>query len=183
MLLEFSLTKEDLFNFNYHTGWAAPEKKKFRISFYLKTIGWAFAGVLLVLSVTRQFGLASILFSCCIAVIVGLISAYFSISHRYKNSLEKFVSQPENQSFFNRATLNITDAGITSQDDISEAKYNWNAITKKTETQDYIYLYLNTAQAIVIPKRILAEEEKQELNTILSRNLSLSAELTAKAFS
>ena len=59
----------------------------------------------------------------------------------------------------------------------TETKYFWNAIIKKTETDTHYFLFENSLQAIIIPKRACkSEEEKLALRKVLSRNLSLDAE-------
>lgn len=40
MILEYSLTGEDFYEYNYYTSWSSPEKKSYRLKYYLKTIGY-----------------------------------------------------------------------------------------------------------------------------------------------
>ena len=45
MIIEYTLTKEDLYNFSFYVGWSALEKKNFRTKYYLKTSLGALIGV------------------------------------------------------------------------------------------------------------------------------------------
>jgi hypothetical protein len=177
MTLEFNLTKEDLSHFTYYTSWAAPEKKQYRIQYYLKTIGYSFVGVLVLYFIERPENI--ILFfsiGMAVAVIWGVISVYFAIEKRFKNRIKKFAEDENNAAFYSKTELTLTETGIINQDENSEVKYSWTAIVKKAETKDYVYLYLSAAQAIVIPKRILDTIEEKKLTDLLNRNLSLKAE-------
>jgi hypothetical protein len=179
MIIEYNLTKEDLFKFNFYVGWTSPEKKNHRIKYYLKSILWPVLVVLLVLTTANKKLSVDIILSCiAFGLFVGLISTYVSIHSLYRRRIEKFIDDPNNSNLFGRNWLVLDDSGITSKDEHSETHYRWNAITKKSETKDYFYLFLNSANAIVIPKTILDEKEKIELTDLLNRNLSLTAEFT-----
>jgi YcxB-like protein len=177
MTLGFSLTREDFFQFNYYTSWAAPEKKEFRVRYYLKTIGYALAAILILYFIERP-GNAVRFFTIgiVIAIIWGLIVGYYSMQNSFKKRIKSFAEDQNNSTFFTKTELMLTEFGIVSRDENSEVKYNWDAIVKRAETKDYIYLYLNVVQAIVIPKRILSPDDKKELNELLNKNLSLKAE-------
>lgn len=71
----------------------------------------------------------------------------------------------------------IDDSGISDKDENSDTKYAWNAIVKKLETREYIYLYLSSIQGIIIPKRILDQKQSDALQLLLSKNLTLGAEM------
>jgi K+/H+ antiporter YhaU regulatory subunit KhtT len=111
-------------------------------------------------------------------LLIGLISAYAGIYFFYKRKIERFINDPKNSNLLVRTELIISDNGIINKDEFSEVNYNWNAITKKVINKDYIYLFLNSVQAIVIPKKALSNEEEKQLSDLLSRNLSLKAEFS-----
>lgn len=177
MIIEYTLTKEDLFNFNFYVGWTSPEKKSYKIKYYLKSILWPLAAVLFILSTTNKNLTTDTLLTCIsFGLLVGFIGAYIGIYSIYKRKIEKFINDPNNINFFARTELILSDCGITSKDEYSEIRYGWNAIIKKNETQEYIYLFLSSIQGIVIPKKVLTAKEKNQLVDLLNRNITLTAE-------
>jgi hypothetical protein len=177
MTLVFNLTKEDFFHFNYYTSWTAPEKKQTRLKYYLKSIGYAFAGVIVLYLLEHPNNLIGFFsIGAIIAIIWGLIAGYFGVQKTFKKRIKSFSEDQNNSVFYSKTELNLTEAGILNRDENSETKYHWNAIVKKAETEDYIYLYLSSVQAIIIPKRVLNSSEEKDLRDLLNRNLSLKAE-------
>jgi hypothetical protein len=176
MQLEYNLTKDDLVQFAFHVGWASPAKRTFRIIYYVKPIGLFIAATFILYAITKPKYLTSFFTIMGIASILGgLVSAYLGI-HYYKKKLEKIISDPHNSSFMERTELVLSDSGIIITTNSVEFSCTWDAIKKKEETVHYFYLYLNSLQGIIIPKRVLSIDQKNELIDLLSRNLSLKAE-------
>ena len=50
--------------------------------------------------------------------------------------------------------------GSPTRTPISESRYNWDAIVQFAETPDSYYLYTNSYHAIVIPKRVVADDDE-----------------------
>jgi hypothetical protein len=180
MILQYKLTKEDLYNFNFYVGWQAPERKKFRIKYYLKTILSALIGIFIgSFIIAEGEPSASFIFICIVlGLLIGFLAAHIGSHALYKRKIEKFIVDPNNANLLAKTELVISDNGILNRDEYSEVSYNWNAIIRKAETKDYIYLFLNSIQAIVIPKKLLGNDEEKQLLDILSRNLSLKAEFS-----
>jgi hypothetical protein len=161
----------------FYTQWAAPDQKKKRGRYYLRS----FLGILLpviayFMIVRPDRVLQFIILYIIIAVPLAILLNYLNVKVWYRNRIRKYLSDVKNASLFNPGTLIISDMGIIYQDETSEAKISWKAIVKKTETVDYIYLYLTAVNAVVIPKRILSAEEKAELLNLVKRNASLESE-------
>ena len=54
MVLEYSLTEDDFFHFNFYAGWASPEKKSYRIWYYIKYVAYAFIGAFFILIIDKK---------------------------------------------------------------------------------------------------------------------------------
>jgi len=183
MIIEYTLTKQDLFEFNFFVGWASPEKRNFRIKYYLKSFLSSLLTVFLILIIgNKKVTIDMILTFICLGLIIGFLGAHVGIYSNYKRKIERFLDDPSNSSFYTRTQLILSDSGIVNREESSETHYDWNAIIKKTETKDYIYLFLSSIQGIVIPKKTLNEKEKSELIEILSRNIPLIAEFNKEYF-
>jgi hypothetical protein len=177
MILAYSLTKEDAIQFHYYTGWASPEKKQYRIKYYLKSISSGLIAFLAYFILRKpENKLTFLLIGFSAALIFGCLLSYWGVHVRYKRKIEKFYNNPNNEGLFAKTELNITEYGLTSKDEKGESKFKWDAFVKKIETEGYFYLFLSSAQAVIIPKRVLNAQEAKELSALFLQNLHLRAE-------
>lgn len=89
------------------------------------------------------------------------------------------LSEPENKHILETSEIILDDAEITDKDTVSETKYDWDAIIRKSETANCYFLYTNSYHAIVIPKRTLrSADDQRELQRLFNRFLSLSSEFS-----
>lgn len=176
--LKFNLSEEEYFEYNYYTAWAAPDRKKYRISYYLRVLLlYGAVATLYVFSNPEHqrvtdisvFGIIALLY---LALIPFLIKR--SVKRRAKHMLE----QAENKHILDECEVILQDTGIVDKDKATESRYSWDAIVKKGETLNCHYLYTNSYHAIVIPKRTLKEAgDRKELQRLLDTHLPLSTEL------
>lgn len=179
--LKYHLTEEEYFDYNYFTSWAAPEKKNYRLWYYLRVfiLYGAVAGLYIFSRRSEQIFIDLIIFGV-IALIYFLMVPYLikrSILRRVRNILAK----PENHHVLEEAEVMLSDAGIVDKDTATESKYTWEAIVKKAETPACYYLYTSTYHAIVIPRRVIVStQDKQELERLFNAYLPLSSEFPTK---
>lgn len=174
--LQFTLTREEYFQFNYYTAWAAPSRKNYRIRYFLKVLLLYGAVALLYILVSRSH---SVWIDISVFVITGSLYLFF-IPFFIKKSVERRVndilSKKENQHVLDEAEVILTDAGITDKDTVSESRYAWDAIVNFAETPDSYYLYTNSYYAIVIPKRVIKTEAVHAaLKKLFNEHLPLEA--------
>ncbi len=179
LVLKYHLTEEEYFDYNYYTAWASPEKKGYRIRYYLRVfLLYAAVAVLFIVSRQSQQMLWDFIIFGIIAITYFLLVPWLikkSIGRRVKDILR----QPENQHVLGEAEVILMDTGILDKDAAAESKYTWDAIVRKAETPSCYFLYTNSHHAIVIPKRAIRNAaEKQELDRLLSQHLSLTSEFS-----
>lgn len=166
--LKFSLTKEEYFEYNYYTAWAAPHKKGYRIRYYIKV--FALYSIIAILYIFTNHS-HRIAIDLTIFAIIGAI--YFLlvpllIKHSIGRRTKLIIAEPENQHVFDESEIVLSDAGIIDRDNVSESRYDWEAIVKKADTPNSYYLYTNSYHAIVIPKRVVkTSQEQEELKRLL----------------
>jgi hypothetical protein len=181
LLLEYSLTKEDYFNFNYYTTWQAPEKKSYRLKYWLKMASYILIGISIpVIMEPRPLTLKNLLPLLIIFIVLLFLSVYLYTKYYLKISVNKFLEKPDNCHVLLKTQLIISDTAIKEISEVAETTYKWEAIKNKIENKDYWYLYLNTNYGIVIPKRFLNKMERCEFESFLSRNLPLTSEFRIK---
>ena len=177
MHFEYYLTKEDVVNFNFYVGWLSPEKKNYRIKYHCTVfIGALAGGFFIYIQQNPEDKLVFFLILGIVALIMTVLMSYLSINVNYKNKLLKYASDPNNSSWYSQTSLMMSDERIITMNGTGESVFNWNSINRKVETTDYLYLFITSAQAVIIPKRILDQKQLQELKTMMSRNLSLKSE-------
>ena len=114
------------------------------------------------------FGVIGIIYFLLVPVLIKT-----SIRRRTK----QIIAEPENQHVLDESEIILTETGILDQDKVSQSRYDWDAIVKKSETTSSYYLYTNSYHAIVIPKRVIrTQHERDELQSLFNRFLPLSSE-------
>ncbi|MBL7696669.1 MAG: YcxB family protein [Chitinophagaceae bacterium] len=171
----FRLTEEEFLQFNYYTAWGAPERKKYRIYYFLRVMLLYGAVAMLYIVATRQH---YIWIDISVFVITGtlyLIMIPSFVKSSIRRKVKDILSKKENQHVLGEAEVILSNSGIVDKDTYSESRYNWDAIMRQVETDDSFYLYTNSYHAIVIPKRIATADQQNELRRMLSEHLPLDA--------
>ena len=91
---------------------------------------------------------------------------------------EKITDDEDNASLFLDTKFTISESGVYSKDILKEQHFQWLAFTRKEENETYFYLFFNSMEALIIPKRILkTTSEKEQFEKLLSLHLSFDAEI------
>ncbi len=173
--LQYILTKNDYISFYTQIFW--EEGKKKRTLNFLKQGGFL---ILFLIVLYFAGGMGSFNnFSIAIYALIFLSTLLPLLSGKGSivRSAERISENPENSSLFTEYYLTASDKELIIKSNVTEKKYFWKAIIKKTETDTHYFLFENSLQAIIIPKSACkSEEEKLTLRKVFSRNLSLDAE-------
>lgn len=177
VLLQFRLTEEEYYQYNYFTAWSDPGKRAYRLLYFLRVflLYGVVAGLYILTSKSHLIWIDISVF-----VVTGgayLLLVPFFIRWSVKRRVKDILSRKENLHVLDEAEIQLTDTGILDKDTVSESRYAWDAIVRKAETPDSYYLYTNSYHAIVIPKRAAPSvEEKREIERLFNQHLPLSAE-------
>lgn len=176
--LKYQLTEQEFFEYNYFTTWSAPDRSRYRISYYLKfVLLYGAIAILYIAGNKDHWRIIDISVFGGIALLY-LILVPWMVRISVKRRARQFLGRPENHHILSECEVILSDSGIVDKDKESETRYSWDAIVKKAETPDCHYLYTNSYHAIVIPKRTLADaDERKELERLLSTHLPLNVEL------
>lgn len=171
MTLHFELTQEDYLQYNYYYHTISPAAKRVRIlniffpvfmlgcllylhGFDISDFG-AFEYFLVLLSL---FYISRILF----------YKAYLrlQIGRILKKDPNRFRTGPR------ELILDATKLTLVTSDTRNEM--SWSSFTMLKENKEYLFLFLNGRQAIIIPKRIfLLEQELYDVQSFISEKLTL----------
>jgi len=175
--VSFHLTEQEFFDFNYYTSWSAPERKSYRLLYYGKVFLLYFlvATVYIFTNHTSQILVDFVIFSAIGLVYFLLIP--FLIKQSIRRRVKRMLAAKENEHILQESQVVLDDSGIFDKDNVSETRYDWEAIVRKSETDTTFYLYTNSYHAIVIPKRAIASAaELSSLRKMLDTHLPLSSE-------
>lgn len=179
LALKFHLTEQEYFEYNYYTAWASPERKMYRLWYYLRVfLLYSAIAILYILSNHSHNMVVDFSIFGSIAIVYFLMVPYL-VKRSIQRRVKQVLAQPENRHILDQSEVTVTDTGIIDKDLESESKYSWDAIVKKAETPGSYFLYTNSYHAIVIPKRVLEHDgEKHELERLMNEHLSLSSEFS-----
>jgi prepilin signal peptidase PulO-like enzyme (type II secretory pathway) len=177
--LHYTITKEDYVSFYTYMYWDKKSRRKTRWRNLLKQliIFLLFLSILFFSKSIYFLGKLSPIF--LIFIVGSALFPLFTGKQKLVKQAERITENPENDSIFKDVILNASDADVNMRSELVQVTYNWKSFIKKIETADYYYLFQNELQAIIIPKRSFKNnEEKSTFDKILSRNLTLDAEVS-----
>ena len=177
LTIKFRLTEEEYYQFSYYTTWSAPERRSYRIRYFLRVLV-LYAGVALLYLLTNQENQRVINFIVFATIgVVYFLLVPSMIRRSVRRRVQEILRQEENQHILDESEIEMSEQGIVDRDKVSETRYAWDAIVRKAENDQCVYLYTNSYHAIVIPGRALKDtREKQDFEHLLNRHLSLSSE-------
>ncbi|HMK26596.1 MAG TPA: YcxB family protein [Chitinophagaceae bacterium] len=178
----YSLTTDDFAEYSAYTSWYAPWQKKVRIKFIVNValISLVFmpAGIIVSRYIRNakhhnNEGLGIIVL---VALIFLLLFAYYQEPFRIKNKVRKFLDKDENSNILTERNLEINDKEIVFTDDTERSFRKWDSITRNAVTKEYFYLYTNSVQGYIIPKRLFSSQrEIDEFDKFLTEKIPLAS--------
>lgn len=97
---------------------------------------------------------------------------YFPIFSRNQvmKSTEKTIASGQLASLFDEVRLEFDDEGVKEVTTQGEHSAGWQDIQSICLTQEYLYLFLTSASAIIVPKRTLADAELDDLEMLIGKH-------------
>lgn len=173
---KFKLSEEEYYQYNYYTAWASPNKKSFRVWYFLRVL-LLYGAVALLYIVASHSHILWV--DITVFVVTGLAYLFLVpvfVKRSVRRRVRDILAKKENQHILDESEVILSDTGIIDKDSLSESRYTWDAVVHFADTQDSYYLYTNSYHAIVIPKRaIKSGEEHRETERLLNQHLPLQA--------
>ena len=151
MKLEYQLTEEDLFNFNgFHQKHSPVAIKARRRSIASCSISMF---IVMTYLITKDHGFSPwlLLLSAVLAVFVGFLYSIYLKSHS-RRYVKKTIREGKNISLNTPVKVEFYQDKILSNSSLGESKLKWDVVERIEETEDYIFIYISSLQAIIIPK-------------------------------
>jgi hypothetical protein len=157
MTLRFSNSLDDIVEFNRYHLTASPE---LLIARRRSTI---IVGLALILCGVA-LGLAQRSWSLSVLVVAGggvgmLLQKSLSkksLARRLDKTLRRMLSEGSNEGILGPRTLRLTEDGLEEESSTGRQFVRYPAIGRIIDTEGYLFVYLNSVQAVVIPKKEVA---------------------------
>ena len=183
--LRFELTNEEYGDFNVYTVWSAPEQKKLRKKTFLSTLFLTLGFAILGVFISQQLSTASkqrSLVDPVIIVIVVVVAAtvtlitYNRVASKTKSKAIQLVEKEDNNHILSDAEMEFREDGFTHTDSKSKSIQTWQSIIKYIDVNNSFYLYINSVQAFIIPKRVFASTgDIERFHKFLEEKIPLSS--------
>ena len=161
MKVSFELTRQDYIEYNvFHQQNSKVCRKSMQMIRFSKPIIF----LILAYPISR---LSSLPFWWWATVLI-IISVVMIIKYpkRYNKIIAKKVGQMldegNNVGLLGNRTIEITETAIISEGQAEERKTKWEAVERIYETQDYLYVYIGSLQAHIIPTRAFESKAKKD---------------------
>lgn len=117
---------------------------------------------------TGTIQMADWYFYVCVAFL-GLIVLQYCV---FEFSVRKFLAS-DRLMIDNERRVTISDSGIYEEGDKDKntGEFLWNVFYHSYETKKYFYLYINTMQAIILPKRDYTPDQVNSIEKLLREKL------------
>ncbi|MBC7948176.1 MAG: YcxB family protein [Chitinophagaceae bacterium] len=176
-VIEYTLTESEFLEYNFYTGWQAPDRKNYRLKYYFSNLA-----LFVVMTSVILFAMDSgkIRASSLLIIGIGVVVLFLLVRYRVRAIFDKqgrsLIERSGANSVLSRTMLNISENGLFGKTDVAEVKYTWNAFQKKLVVNKCYYLYLNAKQAVVIPLRAFSNEsDKKEFERLLLAHFPLQS--------
>ena len=169
MKITYNLEAKDYINFNlYQIQYSEKTKQKLEIQRIAVSVIFILIGLALYFF-AKRFQL--------VIVIVMLVMAGFwywnfpnLAKSRVKKSTEKAIAKGQLKNLFDEVVLLLDDIGITEITTQGEYKSSWEKIQSVILSKEYVYFFLSSDMAIIIPKRVIDISEFEQLKTLIDNN-------------
>ena len=172
--LNYTISEQEYKDFYYFLGWLSPDRKSYRIKYYLTTYAWYF-GLMIIIFIFTDIPLDPKLL---IALLIITVLWHFYSNWKLKRHFYKYGQKVYNESDKENSEMTVGESGITAKGRDADAKYKWSAFTKKYETDTAYYLYMSSNIGLIIPKRVFnSNKQREAFEKILAEYLPLQADL------
>lgn len=152
MKISMHITKEDYWRFNKFVMYSMPKYRKIML---LNRIGLPiFCSI--IFKVIGKTWAYSILVGVALGALLNVFM-YFSI----KRKVMRWADSKENAAWLGDHTMEITEQGVDETTPVGSAHYNWDAIPEIRMTKDYLYIFISSMQAHIIPLACLSTPTEQ----------------------
>lgn len=172
MEIAYTVTKDDLYNFNlYHYNNCPIRQRYYKIIKYIVPL--IYFGTIVSNSTDNTdklylwlyWGIQLTFFA--ILTSLWFLFLKYSVKWELKYIVKKTYSETKDRQTLGLQKLIIDEDGVIEKNEFGESKTSWFAINKITENESLILIYFGTDRAYIIPKR--AFDSKTKVNEFVQQ--------------
>lgn len=159
MNIVVNLNKEDFWRFNRFALFHLPKYRNMMLAAFVVIPVLFFAALKLTGSGWAYSIIAGL-------VLGGVFNLYFV--YRIKSKTMKLVK--DNDGILGEHLIAIDERGLNESTVKNHSRYAWNGIQQLRMDKDYLYIFVNSLQAVIIPKRSFSgQKEELEFSEAVER--------------
>ncbi len=178
----YSLSVDEFAKYNAYTVWHAPWQKKVRFNFIIRSLFYSSVILFATFFLLDTSNNTKLLINrtsigiCVFGLIVLNCISYYQAPYGIMNKAKKLILKDENSHILHETELEINQEGVFITDKESSVHQKWNSIVRYAVIKDFFYLYTNSIQAQIIPKRLFnSQKEIEEFDGFLTSKIPLSS--------
>lgn len=169
MEVEYELTREDLYAFQWRASYLAPSARRER----LKAYGYLFLIFLFIFFIlptisgdgfTFSFSIAAVLVTFLLPSITFVLVVFFASAllrwQLRRAILERVEEEKPGQGQVGRHKIRLTEAEIVEQTEVGESRTSWAGVDRIEQNDDYFFIYTSPHGAHVVPKRAFGSPDE-----------------------
>jgi hypothetical protein len=177
MEIEYELTPDDLYTFQWRAVFASPRGRRARRNVYL---GWLLAVVLF--AIVPAIGADGFTFSrvsfTFIAIAVPVVFLFQWCLERWLvgRAIRQLLKEERpDKGQLGRHRLVLSEEGLSESTAVGESRTTWVGVDRVEQSPDYVFIYTTPSAAHVIPKRAFRDPQQAEAFYQLSRSRKAAA--------
>ena len=155
MEVEYELTRDDLFAFQWRAAYTSPAARRRRMKVY----GYWFLALLLFAIVpaigSDGFALARVSVGFLLISFPVMVALQWYLERRLlRRAILQLLDQEQpERGQLGRHSLELSETGVRERTAVGESRTSWVGVDRVEEDPQYLYLYTSPVAAHVIPKR------------------------------
>lgn len=179
---KYKLTVDDYAEYNAFSSWFAPWLKRERLRFILRTSLYGAVTILATLIILQRINPPKrnhpevLIIGGVIFLTISALISFYQAPFGIKAKARKHILREENAAFFNESEIDFGEDGITNTDKQQQSFLKWESIVKYASVKDYFYIYMGSAHAYILPKRLFkSQKEIESFEAFLLTKIPLSS--------
>ena len=156
MEVEYELTRDDLYAFQWRANYTSPSARRNRVKVYL----YVFFALLVFFVFPGLIGGEGFSFATVNLVIFALsftitaVFAWWFLKRELRSEIMKRVNEERpGRGQLGRHKISLTEREIVETTDVGESRSDWLGVDRVEQNDNYIFVYTSPHGAHVIPKR------------------------------
>lgn len=157
MIFEYELSKQDYIDFNiYHMKNSDTLKRSLHLQQYLLPIFYLIMPFILagITDIPLVIWLTTFVI---VAVLWVIFYPKYFMSSTIKR-ISKLVDEGKNKDMLGKHCIIVDEDGIVEKTENGESRTKWNGVEKVTETEKYVFIYISSIMAYIIPKSVFVSD-------------------------